>query len=63
MTTDDWTFANYRVGATLLPEPNLGWNMYGTGTESMGRNGAPAEPSYRASPGGGCGHRVDGDHA
>ena len=31
MTTEDWTFADYRLGDTVLPEPNLGWNMYGTG--------------------------------
>ena len=41
MTTEDWTFADYRLGDTVLPEPNLGWNMYGTGLESMGENGAP----------------------
>ena len=41
MTTEDWTFADYRLGDTVLPEPNLGWNMYGTGLESMGDSGAP----------------------
>ena len=41
MTTEDWTFADYRLGDTVLPEPNLGWNMYGTGLESMGENGSP----------------------
>lgn len=41
MTTDNWTFADYRLGGTALPEPNLGWNMYGTGLESMGDDGAP----------------------
>ncbi|MCY3850003.1 MAG: zinc-binding dehydrogenase [Acidimicrobiaceae bacterium] len=41
MTTEGWTFADYRVGDTALPEPNLGWNMYGTGLESMGDNGSP----------------------
>ncbi len=41
MTTDDWTFADYRLGDTRLPEPNLGWNMYGTGLESMGDHGSP----------------------
>lgn len=41
MTTEDWTFADYRVGDTALPEPNLGWNMYGTGLESMGDDGSP----------------------
>ncbi|MYA75300.1 MAG: zinc-binding dehydrogenase [Acidimicrobiaceae bacterium] len=41
MTTADWTFADYRVGDTALPEPNLGWNMYGTGLECMGDNGSP----------------------
>ena len=33
MTTEAWTFADYRLGDTVLPEPNLGWNMYGTGLE------------------------------
>ncbi len=41
MTADDWTFADYRLGDTRLPEPNLGWNMYGTGLESMGDDGSP----------------------
>ncbi|MXW61409.1 MAG: zinc-binding dehydrogenase [Acidimicrobiaceae bacterium] len=41
MTTEDWTFADFRVGDTALPEPNLGWNMYGTGLECMGDNGSP----------------------
>ncbi|MDE0699988.1 MAG: zinc-binding dehydrogenase [Acidimicrobiaceae bacterium] len=41
MTTADWTFADFRVGDTALPEPNLGWNMYGTGLECMGDNGSP----------------------
>ena len=43
MTTEDWTFADYRLGDTVLPEPNLGWNMYGTGLESMGDSGSPEE--------------------
>ena len=43
MTTENWTFADYRLGDTVLPEPNLGWNMYGTGLESMGENGSPEE--------------------
>ena len=41
MAADDWTFADYRLGDTRLPEPNLGWNMYGTGLESMGDDGSP----------------------
>lgn len=41
MTADDWTFDDYRLGDTRLPEPNLGWNMYGTGLESMGDEGSP----------------------
>ncbi|MDE0606452.1 MAG: zinc-binding dehydrogenase [Acidimicrobiaceae bacterium] len=41
MTTEDWTFADYRAGGTALPEPNLGWNIYGTGLESMGDDGSP----------------------
>ena len=41
MTTEDWTFADYRLGDTVLPEPNLGWNMYGTGLERMAKTALP----------------------
>lgn len=50
MRADTWTFADYRLGATALPEPNLGWNMYGTGLESMGSDGSP-EPMEVPAPG------------
>ena len=50
MTTEDWTFADYRLGDTVLPEPNLGWNMYGTGLESMGDSGAPVPMEIPAPP-------------
>lgn len=36
-----WTLDEYQRGNTALPEPNLGWNMYGTGIENMGSDGAP----------------------
>ncbi len=49
MATEDWTFADYRSGDTALPEPNLGWNMYGTGLESMGDDGSP-EPMEIPAP-------------
>ncbi len=49
MTADDWTFADYRLGDTRLPEPNLGWNMYGTGLESMGDSDAPT-PEWLGAP-------------
>ena len=37
----EWTFDRYRGGDTPLPAPNLAWNTYGTGVESMGRDGRP----------------------
>ena len=46
----DWTFDRYRVGDTPLPAPNLAWNTYGTGVESMGRDGGP-EPVEVPEPG------------
>ena len=50
MSSDNWTFSDYRLGDTALPEPNLGWNMYGTGIESMGSDGSP-EPMDVPTPG------------
>ncbi len=50
MSSDNWTFSDYRLGDTALPEPNLGWNMYGTGIESMGSDGSP-EPMEVPTPG------------
>ena len=41
MSTQEWTFDRYRAGDTALPEDNLGWNTYGRGIESVGRDGAP----------------------
>ena len=46
----EWTFDRYRVGDTPLPTPNLAWNIYGTGVESMGRAGRP-EPVDIPHPG------------
>lgn len=42
-TSEAWTFEGYRAGDTALPAPNLGWNTYGTGVESIGRDGLPEE--------------------
>lgn len=46
----EWTFDRYRGGDTPLPVPNLAWNTYGTGVESMGRDGRP-EPVDIPRPG------------
>ena len=45
----EWTFDRYRQGDTPLPEPNLAWNTYGVGVESIGRDGRP-EPAEIPSP-------------
>ncbi|MCE2513220.1 MAG: alcohol dehydrogenase catalytic domain-containing protein [Acidimicrobiia bacterium] len=45
----EWTFERYRQGGTPLPEPNLAWNTYGVGVESIGRDGRP-EPTEIPSP-------------
>ena len=37
----EWTFDRYRRGDTPLPSPNLAWNTYGKGVESIGRDGRP----------------------
>ena len=37
----EWTFDRYRRGDTPLPRPNLAWNTYGKGVESIGRDGRP----------------------
>ncbi len=36
-----WSVKAFRRGETPLPEPNLGWNVYGKGVESIGRDGDP----------------------
>lgn len=36
-----WSIEAFRQGETPLPEPNLGWNVYGKGVESIGRDGVP----------------------
>lgn len=42
MTSPAPTIADqYRSADTPLPDPNLGWNTYGKGVESIGRDGAP----------------------
>ncbi len=45
-----WSFTDFVSGETPLPSPNLGWNTYGTGIESIGRDGAP-EPMEVPEPG------------
>ena len=42
-TATEWSVQAHRRGETPLPSPNLGWNTYGKGVESVGRNGAPEE--------------------
>jgi len=39
--TDAWSYDRYREGTTPLPRPNLAWNTYGGGVESIGRDGRP----------------------
>ncbi len=45
----DWNYIDFASGKTPLPEPNLGWNTYGTGVESIGRDGSP-EPMEIPEP-------------
>lgn len=40
-SANDWTFSDFGLGKTPLPNPNWGWNTYGTGIESIGKDGAP----------------------
>ena len=39
--TAGWNFVDFVSGNTPLPEPNLAWNTYGKGIESIGREGSP----------------------
>ncbi len=39
--TAEWNFTDFVAGDTPLPSPNLAWNTYGKGVESMGKDGAP----------------------
>ncbi len=50
MSEKTWNFVDYVKGDTPLPAPNLAWNTYGTGIESIGKDGAP-EPIEIPSPG------------
>ena len=50
MSEEEWNFVDYVKGDTPLPSPNLGWNTYGTGIESIGKDGKP-EPSEIPTPG------------
>lgn len=45
----DWNYIDFAGGKTPLPEPNLGWNTYGTGVESIGVDGSP-EPMEIPEP-------------
>ncbi|MXV88606.1 MAG: alcohol dehydrogenase catalytic domain-containing protein [Acidimicrobiales bacterium] len=40
-TTGEWSYDRYREGTAPLPRPNLAWNTYGEGVESIGRDGRP----------------------
>ena len=50
MSEEEWNFVDYVKGDTPLPSPNLGWNTYGTGIESIGKDGKP-EPIEIPTPG------------
>lgn len=39
--TGEWSYDRYREGTAPLPRPNLAWNTYGEGVESIGRDGRP----------------------
>lgn len=39
--SEEWNFGDYFKGETPLPKPNLAWNTYGVGIESIGLDGAP----------------------
>jgi len=39
--TGEWSYDRYREGTAPLPSPNLAWNSYGRGVESIGRDGHP----------------------
>ena len=39
--TGAWSYDRFREGTAPLPRPNLAWNTYGGGVESIGRDGRP----------------------
>lgn len=47
--TGAWSYDRYREGTAPLPRPNLAWNTYGSGVESIGRDGRP-EPVEVPAP-------------
>ena len=47
--TGAWSYDGYREGTAPLPRPNLAWNTYGEGVESIGRDGHP-EPADIPAP-------------
>ncbi|MEM8924615.1 MAG: zinc-binding dehydrogenase [Actinomycetota bacterium] len=49
MSDTNWSVDAFRRGETPLPTPNRGWNTYGRGVESVGRDAAP-EPIEIPTP-------------
>ena len=47
--TGEWSYDRFRDGTAPLPHPNLAWNTYGPGVESIGRDGCP-EPVEVPAP-------------
>lgn len=46
--TGEWSYDRYREGMAPLPRPNLAWNTYGEGVESIGRDGHPEPVDVQA---------------
>ena len=45
LNSESWSFRGFQHGETPLPDPNLGWHLYGVGLENMGSDGMPEEIS------------------
>ena len=43
LNSESWSFRGFQHGETPLPDPNLGWHLYGVGLENMGSDGMPEE--------------------
>ncbi|MDP7598565.1 MAG: hypothetical protein QGH55_02110 [Acidimicrobiales bacterium] len=43
VNSESWNFRGFQHGETPLPDPNLGWHLYGVGLENMGSDGVPEE--------------------
>ncbi len=39
----EWNYADFEAGKTPLPRPNMAWNTYGKGIDSVGVDGKPEE--------------------